>query len=199
LKTKLILLFAAPLLTLAPARLDAGQAPDEPYVRSGPPPLRPLPFTLRLGRKPPSTIRELIADLEAAIPESHRARMAAYFSSSQDDLRDDAYQDLYIHEIFAAIAKAWPRGGPGLERRIACVPRDFPYQVAMQIAFDHVRSHWEAGTVIKLTDRAQALMEASFISEQLFEVCDSLPARTHRAPGPSRRWRGTARRTGSGR
>jgi hypothetical protein len=179
-------LLAAPLAPLAAAPSAAAQ-PSEVIVYTNRQPLRPLPFRLNLGRIPPATLRQLVARLEEAIPESHRARMAAYYSSPWDDLRDGAYADLYVPEIFAAAAKAWPRAGPGLARRIDCVGRDFPSQVAMQIAFDHVRSHWPVGETIRLTDRAKGLMEASFISMRLFEVCDGLPARERRALSPSRR------------
>jgi hypothetical protein len=188
LKTGLLLLLAAPLAPPSPAPAGATRPPpDAIVIYTNRPPLRPLPFSLPLGRTPPASLRQLVAMLEAAIPESHRARMAAYYSSPWDDLREGAYSDLYIPEIFAAAAKAWPRPGPELERRIGCVGRDFSSQVAMQIAFDHVRSHWRVGETIRLTDRAKGLMEASFISRRLFEVCDSLPARERHAVSPSRR------------
>jgi hypothetical protein len=163
----------------APPAEDQGQQVE---FRGGgtPRPLRPLPFPLDFGSDRPRTLREAVGKIHGALPQQHRALIAAYYEQGSHRraiadyrTREAFYDRLYIPEIVAAAFRAWgyaQDNGP-LAAAISCVGSQFQRQVALQLGILSIYDR-EPTPVRYRGDLAYLAVEADSVSRRLFDLCD---------------------------
>ena len=180
---RIVLLVAAvlPAPVIAAAPPDEGQGQSVEF-RGGstPRPLRPLPFSLSLNSERPRTLREAVEKIHDALPQRHRALIAAYYEQGSNrrsiaaaHMREVYYDRLYIPEIVAAAFRAWgyaEDNGP-LAPAISCVGPRFQRQVALQLGILSLYDRQPAPVRYR-GDLAHMAVEAESVSRRLFDLCD---------------------------
>ena len=144
-------------------------------------PVRSLPFQLSLGgAEAPHDLGELIETLYASLPNERLQMIAAYFGGDGYQVlrsrylsSEDFFEDLYISESLAEVARHWPQlDSPRFNRARNCVGYNFNYLVALQIGVKYQTLHTPEGHAS--SDLAIGYRRASSVARRLFEVCGTI-------------------------